>query len=159
MQANFKIGELSKRTGCQVETIRFYEQEGLLPAPARSQGNYRLYSDMHVECLQFIRHCRSLDMALNDILTLLRLRDAPDDSCNCVNEMLDERIDQVSLRIDELKALQRQLKALRGQCSSEHVVKECRILHGLANAGSCQPECADSAQDGSDSVRPIQDGV
>lgn len=141
MQGNLKIGELSKRTGCQVETIRFYEQEGLLPAPARSQGNYRLYGDRHVERLQFIRHCRSLDMALDDIRTLLRLRDVPDDSCDRVNAMLDQHIAQVGQRIDELKALQRQLRALRSQCSSEHMVKECGILQGLTHAGSCQPEC------------------
>ena len=59
-----RIGELAQRTGCEVVTVRFYEKEGLLPAPARSSGNYRLYSEAHIERLQFIRHCRSLDMSL-----------------------------------------------------------------------------------------------
>lgn len=58
-----KIGELAKRTGCPVETIRYYEREGLLPEPARSEGNYRQYTLAHVERLSFIRHCRSLDAA------------------------------------------------------------------------------------------------
>ena len=57
-----KIGELAKLADCQVETVRYYEREGLLPAPARSEGNYRLYSSEHLERLTFIRNCRTLDM-------------------------------------------------------------------------------------------------
>ena len=59
MSNSLKIGELTKQTGCLVETIRFYEREGLLLEPARSEGNYRLYTDIHVERLQFIRHDRA----------------------------------------------------------------------------------------------------
>ncbi|WP_286758453.1 Cd(II)/Pb(II)-responsive transcriptional regulator [Ralstonia sp. RL] len=132
-----KIGELSRRTGCQVETIRFYEQEGLLAAPARSQGNYRLYDDAHVERLQFIRRCRSLDMTLDDVRTLLQLRDAPNESCGAVNAMLDQHIEQVRRRIAELKALDKQLNALRSQCETGHVVKDCGILQGLTHADAC----------------------
>ncbi|MHB1247791.1 MAG: MerR family transcriptional regulator, partial [Sulfuriferula sp.] len=64
MQQQIKIGELAKRTACQVETIRYYEREGLLSPPARSAGNFRLYGNAHVDRLHFIRHCRSLDMSL-----------------------------------------------------------------------------------------------
>ena len=66
-----KIGELARRTECQVETIRYYEKEGLLPEPTRSRGNYRLYGEAQVERLQFIRHCRSLDMTLGEVRALL----------------------------------------------------------------------------------------
>ena len=76
-----RIGELAQRTGCEVVTVRFYEKEGLLPAPARSSGNYRLYSEAHIERLQFIRHCRSLDMSLGEIRALLGLRDKPLRDC------------------------------------------------------------------------------
>lgn len=72
-----KIGELAKLTDCQVETIRYYEKEGLLPPPARSDGNYRLYTQAHTERLVFIRNCRSLDMTLEEIRSLLGLRDSP----------------------------------------------------------------------------------
>ncbi|WP_146053956.1 MerR family transcriptional regulator, partial [Pseudomonas syringae] len=72
-----KIGELAKLTDTQVETVRYYEREGLLPAPARSDGNYRLYTQAHVERLSFIRNCRSLDMTLEEIRSLLNLRDSP----------------------------------------------------------------------------------
>ena len=71
MSKHLKIGELAKRTGCPVETIRYYEREALLAAPRRSEGNYRLYDDAHAERLQFIRHCRSLDMTLDEIRSLL----------------------------------------------------------------------------------------
>ena len=73
------IGELARRTGCGIETIRYYEHEGLLPKPGRTSGNFRRYGQEHAELLSFIRHCRSLDMALNEIRILLRFRSAPDE--------------------------------------------------------------------------------
>ena len=87
-----KIGELAKLTDCQVETIRYYEKEGLLPPPARSDGNYRLYTQAHTERLVFIRNCRSLDMTLEEIRSLLGLRDSPQDQCESVNALIDEHI-------------------------------------------------------------------
>src|SRR3546814_4748472 len=79
------IGELAKRTESTVETIRYDEKEGLLPEPSRSDGNYRLYGEEHIERLRFIRHCRTLDMALDDVRTLLRYRDTPTEDCGDVN--------------------------------------------------------------------------
>ena len=81
MSHGITIGVLAKRTQCQAETIRYYEREGLLPAPTRSQGNYRQYDTTHVERLSFIRHCRSLDMTLDEIRALLDFRDAPTRNC------------------------------------------------------------------------------
>src|SRR5690606_9458021 len=74
-QQALKIGELALQTGSSVETIRYYEQQDLLPQAMRSASNYRLYGDEHVKRLQFIRHCRSLDMTLDEIRTLLSFRD------------------------------------------------------------------------------------
>jgi Cd(II)/Pb(II)-responsive transcriptional regulator len=127
-----KIGELAKQTGSQVETIRYYEREGLLPAPARSEGNYRLYGPSHTERLQFIRHCRSLDMTLGEIRELLSFRDTPEESCNEVNLLLDRHIEHVAQRIRELQSLQKQLKALRSTCHSAQAAKDCEILQTLA---------------------------
>ena len=90
-----KIGELATRTGATVETIRYYEKERLLPKPARSQGNYRLYNEAHFERLQFILHCRTLDMTLDEVRTLLQYRDKPDENCGEVNVLLDEHIDEI----------------------------------------------------------------
>src|SRR6201987_3935949 len=133
MSNSLKIGELAKRTGCLVETIRFYEREGLLLEPARSGGNYRLYTNVHVERLQFIRHCRSLDMTLEEIRDLLRFRDAPDENCGEVNALLDEHIQHVTKRIKELKLLQKNLRGLRNRCQEEQATKDCGILQSLAS--------------------------
>jgi Cd(II)/Pb(II)-responsive transcriptional regulator len=133
MSNSLKIGELAKRTGCLVETIRFYEQERLLPAPARSKGNYRLYTNVHVERLQFIRHCRSLDMTLEEIRNLLRFRDAPDENCSEVNALLDEHIEHVSNRIKELRFLQKNLRGLRSRCERARAIKDCGILRSLGS--------------------------
>ncbi|MBS0308893.1 MAG: Cd(II)/Pb(II)-responsive transcriptional regulator [Proteobacteria bacterium] len=144
-----KIGELAKQTGSQVETIRYYEREGLLAAPSRSEGNYRLYGTAHVERLQFIRHCRSLDMTLGEIRALLAFRDAPEQNCGAVNDLLDEHIGHVAHRIAELQALEKQLKSLRGLCRRTKAAKDCAILQTLskqenghvAKRGSHGPGC------------------
>lgn len=128
-----KIGQLASATDTPVETIRYYEREGLLPTAPRSEGNYRIYDDAHVQRLSFIRHCRSLDMALGEIRTLLRFRDAPDEDCAGVNELLDAHIGHVALRIRELRGLERQLKALRARCPEAHATTECGILKGLSD--------------------------
>jgi Cd(II)/Pb(II)-responsive transcriptional regulator len=133
MSNSLKIGELAKRTGSQVETIRYYEREGLLPEPGRSEGNYRLYSDTHLERLLFIRHCRSLDMTLEEIRSLLTFRDAPDDNCGEVNALLDEHIQHVATRIKELKLLQKNLRGLRNLCQQTQATKDCGILQSLGS--------------------------
>lgn len=140
MQDHIQIGELAKRTECPVETIRYYERQGLLPAAARSEANYRLYGAMHVERLQFIRHCRSLDMTLDEIRSLQLFRDAPEENCAEVNLLLDKHIDHVAQRIAELKALQQQLKKLREQCRTEQAVKDCGILQSLSDLENSAPK-------------------
>jgi Cd(II)/Pb(II)-responsive transcriptional regulator len=132
MKNSFKIGELASLTGCLVETIRYYEKEDLLPKPERSEGNYRLYGPMHMERLQFIRHCRSLDMTLDEISRLLKFRDAPEENCGEVNVLLDEHIGHVADRISELKILQKQLRDLRNLCQKTQTAKDCGILRSLA---------------------------
>lgn len=134
MTSGLRIGELAKRTNCQIETIRYYEREGLLHAPERTDGNYRLYQDAHVERLRFIRQCRSLDMALDEIRTLLRFCDAPEKNCGEVNELLDEHIGHVARRVAELKVMEKQLKQLRRQCIQARAAKDCGILNELAQA-------------------------
>lgn len=131
-----KIGELAKAAQTQVETIRYYEREGLLPQTPRSEGNYRIYGPEHVERLAFVRHCRSLDMTLNEIQTLLQLKDDPQTTCEEVNALIDEHILHVAKRIRELRQLDKQLKALRAQCSGVMETADCGILAGLARKGS-----------------------
>lgn len=117
--------------GYPAETIRFYEREDLLPEPARTEGNYRDYGEAQVRRLAFIWRRRSRDMALDEIRVLLRLHDAPEDNCAEVNAALDEHIGHVPHRVAELRALKRQLKALRDCCKECRATRDCGVLNAL----------------------------
>ncbi|PTS86120.1 Cd(II)/Pb(II)-responsive transcriptional regulator [Pseudomonas sp. HMWF032] len=130
-----KIGMLAKLADCPVETVRYYEREGLLSAPARTEGNYRLYSSEHLERLTFIRNCRTLDMTLDEIRRLLALMDHPEPNCEGVNSLVDEHIRHVQARVTSLLALQQQLIDLRHRCASEQGVEACGILQQLNSSG------------------------
>jgi Cd(II)/Pb(II)-responsive transcriptional regulator len=129
-----KIGEIAGATGVAVDTIRHYEREGLLPAPARSAANYRRYGAAERERLGFIRNCRALDMSLDEIRALLRFRDAPTGDCEGVNALLDEHIGHVAQRLEQLIALDRQLRRLRAQCRKAAAASDCGILAVLEHA-------------------------
>lgn len=135
-----KIGELAKRTGCEVETIRYYEREGLLPVPPRSEGNYRQYGGQDEERLLFIRHCRSLGMSLEDIRTLQHFQSRPDLACDEINAMLDRHLEQTALQIQALQRLQAQLQTLRDACHSQMTARQCGILKNLESA-AVKSEC------------------
>lgn len=142
-----KIGALAAASATPVETIRYYEREGLLPAPARSEGNFRLYEAPHLERLQFIRHCRGLDMSLDEIRVLLRVRDAPAADCAEANAVLDAHIGHVSRRIDELRQLESHLLALRQRCGPAGDAAHCGILAGLSEALPAAPTGQAAAAD------------
>lgn len=129
-----KIGELAAASDTAVETIRYYEREGLLSEPARTASNYRSYGEQHLARLRFIRYCRGLDMSLDEIRVLLRFKDAPEENCADVNAVLDEHVLHVSRRIRELRALEKELKALRARCGEIRQAQECGILEGLSRA-------------------------
>jgi Cd(II)/Pb(II)-responsive transcriptional regulator len=131
-----RIGDLATATGIPVETIRFYEREGLLPKARRADNNYRVYGAPHAERLAFIRHCRNLDMTLDEVRALLRLREQPALDCAEVDALLDEHIGHVKQRIRELRALEKDLKLLRARCASPHAMDDCGILSGLDDAAS-----------------------
>ncbi len=131
-----RIGELALASATPVETIRFYEREGLLPAAARTEGNYRIYTAPHAQRLAFIRQCRSLDMTLSEVRVLLRFKDQPLADCGEVNSLLDEHIGHVAERIKALRALQSELRTLRATCPVPHVAADCGILQGIDHAGA-----------------------
>lgn len=131
-----KIGELAKRTDCEVETIRYYEREGLLPSPPRSNGNYRQYGEQDAERLLFIRHCRSLGMSLDDIRTLQHFQAMPEMACDEIDAMLDRHLLQTETQIQSLQRLQKQLQTLRKACRSHLTAQQCGILQNLQNAAA-----------------------
>jgi Cd(II)/Pb(II)-responsive transcriptional regulator len=129
-----KIGELSTRTGCPVQTIRYYEAEKLLQPPQRNDNNYRSYSQAHVDRLHFIVRCRSLDMAQEEIRALLSLQDEPSRSCDEVDSLLETHLRHVSSRITALQALKKQIQAIRATCAGGSVIGECGAVESLKRA-------------------------
>lgn len=113
-----KIGELARATDTPTETIRFYEREGLLPAPPRTASNYRRYGETEVQRLSLIRRCRALDMSLGEVRALLNLADAPAQAGHEADALLDAHIGHVQARLRELKQLHAELLALRQHCQT-----------------------------------------
>ena len=127
-----RIGELAKRSECLPDTVRYYEREGLLPKPERSEGNYRLYTEGHLSRLLFIRNCRALEMSLGEIRALLAIKDGDGADCREVTALLDAHIGHVAERLARLEALRGQLVGLRECCGGVTPVAHCGILQGLA---------------------------
>ena len=123
-----RIGELASQSATAVETIRYYEKQGLLPSPARNTNNYRAYNQQHLERMLFIRNGRRLGMSLNELRTLLQFRDSSIEGCERVNELLDQQIEQVSRRIEELSDLKIELESLRNRCAGGLSTSQCGIL-------------------------------
>lgn len=126
-----KIGQLSKISGCSIQTIRYYEKEGLLNLPSRSEGNFRLYDDRALRELEFVKHCRSLDIPLADIKTLLELKNKPEESCSSINNLIANQLELVNQRIKELKTLKSELQIMKKACSSDNTVEKCGIMRTL----------------------------
>jgi Cd(II)/Pb(II)-responsive transcriptional regulator len=137
---NMRIGELAERAVIKVDTVRYYEKAGLLPLPPRRPNGYRDYGTGHLERLAFIRHCRALDMPLDDVRQLLDLLAHPSEDCQDANRLVDEQLARVQERISDLRTLEKQLQSLRTQCTSKTSSAECGILHELvaaAQGGGC----------------------
>lgn len=138
------INALARTTGVDVETIRYYEKLGLLPAPARRDNGYRDYAAAHVRRLSFIRHCRALDMPLVDVGRLLGFVDKPVPDCGEVDRLVDGQLIRVRARLKSMRALEKQLLLLRSRCSGVHAVEHCGILDELVSAAhgeacACHP--------------------
>ena len=126
------IGSLAEKTGTNVQTIRYYEQVGLMPRPARTEGNQRRYTREHVRRLAFIRNARDLGFTIETITTLLDLAAKPDRPCAEVVEIAKENLEVVKERLAKLRALERALKHLMESCSGGSMA-ECRIIEALSD--------------------------
>ena len=139
-----RIGELARQAGVDVQTVRYYEREGLLDAPARTASGYRAYGPQHLERLNFVRHCRSLDMPLAEIRRLIELSRDTRVSCDQVNTLVRTHLERVQAKRKALQTLEGQLEALTAQCESGHRVADCGILEELIHAAhgeacACHP--------------------
>lgn len=126
-----KIGDLAKLTDTRVETIRFYEKEGLLPAPGRNSGNYRIYEEAHLNRLSFIRRSRDLGFTLDQVRKLLKLADDRDAPCAEVDAITAENITEIDRKLADLGALRDQLVRRLDRCAGS-TIAECRIIEALA---------------------------
>lgn len=129
-----KIGEISKITGLSIDAIRFYERSGLIKGPSRTEAGYREYNLDLVEILKFISHCRSLDIPITELKKLLRVRSGNAKSCREANEVINEQLQNLRLRIKELKRLEKQLADLQSVCNEELEPSKCQIIRSLQNS-------------------------
>lgn len=129
----FTIGRLAKVTATNIETIRYYERIGLLPAPGRTSGNYRAYGPDHVARLSFVRRSRDLGFSIETVRDLLGLADEKDRDCGAVDALAREHLAKVENKIADLIALGRELRDLIGQCG-HGTIAECRIIEALSPA-------------------------
>ncbi|HYJ53657.1 MAG TPA: helix-turn-helix domain-containing protein [Allosphingosinicella sp.] len=134
-----KIGALARATGTTPETIRYYERTGLLPKPARTDGNYRDFSAEHLRRLSFIRHARGLGFDIADIRSLAALADDPDQDCAQADRIASGHLDAVERKIEQLARLRNELRHMVAQCRGGSVAT-CRILHVLSDHDLCTEE-------------------
>ncbi|MDH5324858.1 MAG: helix-turn-helix domain-containing protein [Gammaproteobacteria bacterium] len=125
-----KIGQLSTKTHCKIETIRYYERIGLLPAPARTDGGYRIYSDSHLRRLTFIRRSRELGFTIEEIRTLLDLVDGGIYTCKDIQTITMQHVESVRRKITDLKKLETTLSTIASQCAG-NATPECPIIDAL----------------------------
>ena len=133
------IGELSRRTGVKVTTIRFYENEGLLPAPERNGGNQRRYEKQHLARLHFIRHARDLGLSMGAVRELADLSDQPSHSCEEANRIASEHLGDVLNRIERLQSLAEELARIAKSCRGG-TIGQCSVIAALSDHGLCKGE-------------------
>ncbi|MGI1669604.1 MAG: helix-turn-helix domain-containing protein [Neptuniibacter sp.] len=136
MSKKYSIGEVAIAGNCQVQTIRYYEQIGLIPAPERTVGNQRIYRQAHCDRLAFIRHSRELGFSLEQIREILTLNDSPNHSCGDVDAIARSHLADVESKIKRLQGMKKELKRMIEQCAGG-TVADCRIIEVLSNHNLC----------------------
>lgn len=135
---NYRISQAAALTGVTPANIRFYEKEKLLQSTFRGENSYRMYSDSDLHQLRFIRACRTLDMSLDEVRTLLALDLNNKTDCATARGALDEHLAHVRERLGELKALEKDLKALRDRCDG--LDSTCHIIEALHERADVLPK-------------------
>ena len=133
------IGGMAKRTGTKVQTIRYYEQIGLMPDPGRTEGGQRRYGEAELDRLSFIRHSRQLGFPLDAIRELLDLSDHPDRPCSEADVIARRQLKQVEQKMERLTALRTELQRMVRECSGGKSA-DCRVLEVLRDHSECLTE-------------------
>ena len=138
-----RIGEAAHASGVSAANIRYYEKQGLMAPQGRGDNSYRLYSEGDLHQLRFIRLCRAMDMSLDEVRTLLALDLNKRDDCAAAREALDGHLGHVRARLAELKALEKDLKALRNRCDGSDT--HCHIIEALHELADAQAPASTAA--------------
>ncbi len=136
------IGRLSKAAGVKVTTIRYYESVGLMGKPDRSESGQRLYGDDAVQRLSFIRHARDLGFPMGAIRDLIKLQAEPGKDCAAVDIIAREQLADVRKRLNQLEALEGELKRMISSCAGGKV-GSCQVMAALNDHGACLSETHD----------------
>jgi|JI10StandDraft_1071094.scaffolds.fasta_scaffold03864_13 DNA-binding transcriptional MerR regulator len=136
VSVEYGIGDLARVAGTNVQTVRFYEAEGLIRPPARTAGNQRRYTQADLERLKFIRHARELGFPLDDVRSLLELAAHPEKPCTEADAIAKMQLQEVDRKIIRLKSLRRALTAMLESCQQGEV-RTCRIIETLADHELC----------------------
>ena len=131
MQDHLTIGKIARGAGTGVETIRFYERQGLIAKPGRTSSGYRLYPPDAMRRLRFIRHAKELGFSLREIKELLSLRVAPGKSCADVKSRAARKIAEIERKLASLARMKQALVKLSAACSGKGPVAACPILDAL----------------------------
>ena len=135
--SDVSIGALAERTGCKVQTIRYYEQIGLMPPPERNAGNQRRYTESAIQRLTFIRHARDFGFTVEAIRELLEMSDQPDMPCDHVDALAKRHLQEVETKLARLSSLRDELRRMIVQCQGDRV-GECRIIEVLSDHQLCR---------------------
>lgn len=147
MAKGVQIGRAAQQTGLSIDTIRFYEKEGLLVQPPRSEGGFRLYTSRSIEHLQFIRKAQELGFSLSEIRELTVIQDERTEACTHVRDLIEQRLKAVREKIQNLSTLEAHLEAALTKCSQalendtagphhEH----CPVLESIAHGSPCKEQ-------------------
>ena len=123
-------GEMAARAGCNIETVRYYEQVGMLPPPPRSEGGHRIYGLVFLKRLLFIRRMRALGFTLDEIRGLLRLVDGGNYTCAQVEALARAHIAEIRRKIADLRRLETTLRAMVSRCTGDEI-PECPVIDAL----------------------------
>jgi len=132
------IGKLSKRTGCNIETIRYYERIGILLKPQRTEGGHRLYNMEQIKRLVFVRRSRELGFSLEEIRNLLRLVDGKKTTCQEIKTVTEGHVQDIKQKIADLKMLEKTLDDISSQCRGGFV-PDCPIIDTLFTENNSFP--------------------
>ncbi len=131
-QPALSIGSLATARGCEVQTIRYYEQIGILPKPVRTAGGHRLYTHDQMQRLRFVRRSRDLGFSLEAVKELLRLADNREGDCGAVDRIAREHLEDVRAKMSQLAALEQELARMARSCQRGKI-SNCRIVQVLSD--------------------------